>query len=154
MKLTEQRGAVAIDLDRRRLLFFSMASTWLVIERYGLDFAQTLYSVVRTGTQTELKLKDMDALCFMLWAGLQDELRGTGEDLSLETVAGCITPFNIRTIFNKVVVALTRTVSTPEQPGKVEAASSTAKPAAKKTAAKVSRLKVRSGLRQVRSAGR
>lgn len=153
MKLSAQRGAIAITLDRPRFIFFDLAATWLLVDHYGLNFASALYNLEKKGENTELKLRSKEALCFFLWAGLQTELQDSGETLTLDDVSKFITPWTIREIFNSLVLALTGAVSTPEAPalGKAGAVSPAVKRAAKKTTAKkVSTLKLRSGLRTVR----
>jgi hypothetical protein len=140
MQITAQRGAIAItlgDTPRRRTLFYSMGPTWLLVEKYGVGFLGELYTSEQVGGQSRLKLKSLDALRFFLWAGLQEEISGTGEELTEAEVGDFIRPWTMQNIFNAVVMAVTGAVSTPVLPGKAEAAEaktasqSAARPAAK-----------------------
>ena len=160
MKLTEQRGAIPITLDRPRVLFFGMNATFLLVNRYGQNFAAGLYEIETSADRSRmpLKLKSADALCFFLWAGLQEEL-ADGEELTLDEVKSFVRPWVIRELFKALVLALTGAMYVPAAPGKESAATPAAKPAARKTAAKKtpkakpvkrSTLKLRPGLRQAR----
>ena len=75
-EVTLERGAMPIVLDRPRLVFYDMRSTWLLVQKYG-DFKRALYTVRGTveNKNVELVLKDIEALQFFLWAGLQAECR-------------------------------------------------------------------------------
>ncbi|HZL20540.1 MAG TPA: hypothetical protein VFG23_22605 [Polyangia bacterium] len=125
MELTPQRGAIAIQLDRPRVLFFDMNATWLLIQKYGHSFIPELYTL--TGEITDdprsrsLQLKSMDALAYFLWAGLQADAKQHGEEFTLEQATEQLRPFTYTKIFNAVVVALVGGTLTPAAPGKTEA---------------------------------
>lgn len=124
------RGGVLIKLDRERVLFFSMQSTWQLVQRYGMHFITALYKASESEGGTAVELKDMDALLFFLWVGLQTEAEATGETLTLEQTAEFITPYTLPGVFNTVVTALMRDVSIAALPGKAEAATASPAPAA------------------------
>jgi hypothetical protein len=153
MELTAQRGAVAVPLDKPRILFFDMPATWLLIQRYGKHFVPALYKVTPQG---ELELQDIEALAYFLWAGLQAECKLTGDTFTLEQAADQIRPFSYVRIFNAVVVALVGGTSAP--PGKTAAAGAAAEPAANAPAdpgpTRVSTSSKRSGSPTASSAGR
>jgi hypothetical protein len=138
MELTPQRGAIAIDLDRPRILFFDMDATWLLIQKYGESFVPELYTL--SGgigdplAQRELKLKSPDALAYFLWAGLQADAKEHGEDLTLAEARAQLRPWTYTRIFQAVVLALVGGTSTPVPPGKPEAPAARPAAAAKKTA--------------------
>lgn len=129
MKIELQRGAMPIELDRPRTIFFDMAGTWLLVQRYDIDFMRELYLVERTdGKTSDLRLKSQDALGYFLWAGLQAELADTEETLTLEQAKALIRPWTLREIFEAMVKALTGATHTPALPGKEAAAGAAAKP--------------------------
>jgi hypothetical protein len=148
-----QRGAIPLTLDRPRILFFDMTGTWLLVQRYGVDFIRKLYTVTilptadKNNPAVDLALKDVDALAYFLWAGLQAELVDTGATLSQEEARTFIRPWTITPIFNAVVCAVTGATATPALPGKVDAAAAAAKPVAGRKAAapKVSTSRKRNG---------
>jgi hypothetical protein len=125
-----QRGAHPIMLDRRRILFFDLAATWLLVEKYGVSFNLALYTVDRSEGTTSLKLKSLTALQFFLWAGLQSDL-AEGEVLTLEQTAEFMRPWLLIEIFNRTVMALTGQMATPDLPPGKDAAGETPTPAAK-----------------------
>lgn len=166
MELSLQRGAVPVNLDRPRVLFFDHAATWLLIQRFGPNFLPELYTVDTTpGAAEPLKLKSMDALVFYLWAGLQREATTAGETLTLDEVGLFVTPFDYLKIFNSVVIALGGATRTPSQ-GKAEAPAGPAQASGTATAGdgsatqpqpgptRVTTSMKRSGSRTHRSAGR
>jgi hypothetical protein len=133
MQITAARGAIAITLDRPRVLFFPMEQTFELVRRYGVDFLSELYTVQGKGKDAKLALKSPDALRTFLWIGLQAELVGTGEALSEDEAGEFIHPWTIGTIFNALVLALTGAMSTPKPPdgpGKEGAPGELASPAA------------------------
>jgi hypothetical protein len=137
MHITASRGAIAItlgDVPRLRTLFFPKSATALLVEKYGVGFLGALYTVKRNpadAKQTKLELKSLDTLAYFLWAGLQEEISGTGEYLSENEADEFIRPWTLVNIFNATVMAITGAVSTPAQPGKAEAAEAkTASPSA------------------------
>jgi hypothetical protein len=134
MKITAARGAIAITLDRPRILFFGMSATWMLVEKYGVEFLTVLYTV--KGKEARLSLKSIEALQFFLWAGLQEEISDTDEQLSFEQVGDFLRPWTFTTIFNAVVMAVTGAVSTPAPPGKADAAGAMASPPASRAAAR------------------
>jgi len=121
MKISAARGAIAITLDRPRILFFDMAATWMLVQRYGAGFVRELYILEGMGLNRKVKLKHPDALRFFLWAGLQAEISDTGETLTEEDAAALIHPCTFEPIFNALVMAITGAISTPAPPGKLEA---------------------------------
>ena len=136
-KLTTQRGAIPVELDRPRILFFDMAATALLVERYGMHFAGELYTIRKVPTGAECRLKDVHALAFFLFAGLQAEARAIGQPLTLEQVQQHIHPWSVPQLFDLTLRGLTGQVATPVQPGKSVAAAKSPKRAAKKAPAKV-----------------
>jgi hypothetical protein len=127
-----QRGAHPITLDgRERILFFDLAATWLLVEKYGVHFNTALYGVERNEGTTSLKLKSLTALQFFLWAGLQSDLE-EGEVLTLEQAGDFMRPWLLIEIFNKTVLALTGQMVTPDlPPGKTDAAGERSTPIAR-----------------------
>lgn len=133
MKISAARGAIAITLDRPRILFFPMDATFVLVRKYGVDFLSELYTVDRREGGAKLTLKSPDALRFFLWQGLQAEISDTEEVLDEAEAGEFIMPWTIATIFNALVMALTGAMSTPpEAPGKKLAEGSPASPAAKR----------------------
>jgi len=128
MKIELQRGAMPIELDRPRIIFFDMAATWLLVQKYGMSFIRELYTVERKGKDANLILTSPDALAFFLWVGLQAELVDTDETLSLEQTTALIGPWNFGTIFRMLTYALSGATQTPAVPGKSPAAGAAAKP--------------------------
>lgn len=121
MKIEAQRGAVPITLGeppRRRTLFFGMAATWSLVERYGVGFLGELYTVKRNGKDASLALRSLDSLRFFLWAGLQEEISDTDEILTEAEVGEFLRPWTMVPIFNAVVMAVTGAASMPSPPGK------------------------------------
>jgi hypothetical protein len=122
MKILPQRGAIPITLGdpaRERILFFDMAATWILVEKYGVGFLAELYTVVPNPlnpVKAKLGLKSLDALKFFLWAGLQAEISLTEETLSLAEVEEFLRPWTFQPIFNAVVMAVTGAVATPALP--------------------------------------
>lgn len=133
MKIPVQRGAVPITLDRPRTLFFDMAATCLLAQKYGPAFIGELYVFEGKGS---FKLKSADAMAVFLWAGLQAELADTDEELTQEQAAAFIRPWTFNAIFNALVLAVIGATATPEVPGKAAgaAAGPAAVPAAKRRA--------------------
>ncbi len=158
MDLLGQRGAQPITLDgRRRVCLFDMAATWLLVQKYGLDFATHLYSIgSHDSAVANIELKSINALHFFLWAGLQADAREHKEVLELGDIEPFMRPWLLPQIFNAVFLALVGNTYVPEPKGKDEAASPAAQPAAPKVAGKkkVSTLTMRSGLLMHRSAGK
>ncbi len=154
--LTLQRGAIPVDLDRPRILFFDMAATWLLIQRYGPKFLLELY---RVKDDSVLELASMDALAYFLFAGLQADAEAHGETLSPKQAQDFLRPWNYRAIFESVVYAVVGATSTPAQPGKAPADGVAAGPAVAPAAApspgptKVSTAMKRSASRTRSSAG-
>jgi hypothetical protein len=140
LKITAARGAIAITLDRPRILFFDLAGTWLLVQRYGAGFVRELYSLEKSLAGRTVKLKSTDALRYFLWAGLQAEISDTGEVLTEEDAAEFIHPWTLENIFNALVMAITGAISTPAPPGKPEASAPPPSPPAtsKKTKASTS----------------
>jgi hypothetical protein len=118
MKIEPQRGAIPITLDRPRVLFFDMAATWLLAQRYGAGFVGALYTLERSGKEFSVKLKDPRALAYFLWAGLQAEISDTDELLTEQQAEAFIRPWTFQAIFNAVVLAITGGTATPVMPGK------------------------------------
>lgn len=119
------RGGTPVELDRTRILFFDLAATWLLIQRYGMTFATQLYRASGKGDAASLELVSIDALAFFLFVGLMAEARANGETLTEEFVQQHIVPFNVQTIFLQVAIALSRSNRVPAPPtpeGKAEAA--------------------------------
>jgi hypothetical protein len=135
MTIELQRGAMPIELDRPRIVFFDMAATWLLVQRYGIDFIRELYTIEGKGATAKLKPSSADAVTFFLWAGLQAELVDTGETLALEEVTKLIGPWNFARIFHVLTYALSGATRTPAMPGKDEAAGAAAKPGPRDLAA-------------------
>ena len=111
-----QRGAVAITLDRPRFIFFDMAATGLLIERFGMNIAAELYSVHKTPADLDIRLRSADNLAAFLHAGLQCEAAQRGETLSLEEAEDFIRPVTVRPIFAAVMQAFLVNTVTPELP--------------------------------------
>jgi hypothetical protein len=128
MTIELQRGAMPIELDRPRVIFFDMAATWLLVQQYGIDFHRELYTVEGKGKDAQLKLKTPEALAYFLWAGLQAELADTGDTLTLEQATALIGPWNFKAIFQLLTYALSGATKTPPVPGKEQAAGAAAKP--------------------------
>ena len=122
-----QRGAVPFDSSRK--LFFGMKAAWLIQQRYGPGWMQELYELGK-GADKSPQLKNPEALCFFLWAGLQQDAKERGDDITLEQVEAAITPFTLQPLFTRVSTALMLGVVTPVQLGKTEATGPAAKPAA------------------------
>jgi hypothetical protein len=118
-----QRGAIPVELDRPRILFFPLDATELLIQKYGVNFNSALYSADRAGDgKVTLQLKSLKVMAYFLWAGLQWEL-GDGEDLSLKQVEAEIPPYRVTKLFEALTMALTGAHATPSlPPGKVSAA--------------------------------
>ena len=159
MELTLQRGAIPVDLDIPRILIFDMKATWLLIQKYGSQFLPALY-VAKGGPdgKPSVELKDMEALQFFLWAGLQTDAAHQEQEFTLEMAADQLRPFTYTRIFRAVVLALMAGTTTPAQPGKTPATGAAAKPAAKAKPApgptRVSTSLKRSGSPTRSSAGR
>jgi hypothetical protein len=128
MTIELQRGAMPIELDRPRVIFFDMAATWLLVQKYGMSFIKALYTVDRKGKDAELILTGPEALAYFLWVGLQAELVGTGETLTLEQATALIGPWNFALVFHLLTYALSGATKTPAVPGKEAADGSAAKP--------------------------
>ena len=151
------RGGTPVQLDRQRILWFDMKATWLLVERFGINFVQALYAAERPEDPTapiDLQLKSMEALEAFLWIGLLADAAEHSEDLRIERVRDFITPFTLPSIFGAVVMALMRDIETPPMPGKAEAATASPAAAAKKRVVKASTSRKRSGSRSRSSAGR
>lgn len=123
------RGGVPVKLDRERIVFFNMEGTWLLVQKYGINFVTVLYDAKMVDGRAEVELKDMEALAFFLWVGLRADAADNGEDLTIERVREFITPYTLPALINAVVLALTRDLETPERPGKENATGGAAKPA-------------------------
>ncbi len=126
MDITPQRGAIAIDLDRTRLLFFDLSATWLLIQKYGHGFIAELSTLDK---DRNVELKSLDVLAYFLFAGLQAEAKQRGEDVTLEQAQEFLRPYTYLRVFRAVILALNGAASTPDQPGKLQAAEPAAKPA-------------------------
>ena len=125
-----QRGAIPVELDRPRVLFFPLDATDLLVQRYGVNFNTALYSVERVGdgakVVTNIQLKSLRVMAYFLWAGLQWQLAAE-EILTLEQVEAEMRPWRVRTLFEALTMALTGAHATPElPPGKVPAAAEAA----------------------------
>lgn len=160
MELTLQRGAIPVDLDRRRILFFDHAATWILVQKYGPRFLPELYRVKDPKT-FEFELVSMDALAFFLYAGLQADAKRNGEELTLEQAAEFLRPWNFSQVFNRVVLAVVGATATPAMQGKETADGGAAQPAAEAKAAppnpgptRVTTSMKRSGSHSTSSAGR
>ncbi len=158
MDLSLQRGAIPVDLDRTRILFYDHAATWALIQKYGQRFILSLYDTKEEDGRTELVLQSMDVLAFFLFAGLQADAKRNGETLTEEQAAAFLHSWNFAGIFRSVVWAVIGNTATPEMVGKAQATGPAAKPAARKTPpnlgpAKVTTSSKRSGSRSRFSAG-
>ena len=143
MHIAPQRGAVPITLDRERVLFFDMAATWLLAQRFGFRFIRALYTVEGEGKDAKVELTNPDALAFFLWVGLRADL-ADDEVLTREDVEAFIRPWNFEPIFNAIVLAITGATATPplkDEPGKDAGAapSPAAAPAASRRASTTTR---------------
>jgi hypothetical protein len=132
MKITAARGAIAITLDRPRILFFDTAATWLLAQKYGASFVRSLYTIQGTGDARRVALTSPDALRYFLWAGLQAEISDTDEVLTEEEVGELIKPWTFEPIFNATVMAITGGLSTPVLPGKSPATAASPRVASRK----------------------
>lgn len=130
MELTQQRGAFPIVLDRPRILFFDMAATGRLIQKYGQRFLAELYTM----KDGDVVLKDITALAFFLYAGLQRDAERQDAPFTLEDAEAALQPFTYSRIFNTVILALTGATATPIQKGKAEAPSQPASSSARATA--------------------
>lgn len=153
--MTPERGAIAITLDRPRVLFFDSAATFRLVSKYGPRFAGALYELVGQ----ELQMKNEEALIDFLYIGLQADAKLSGADFTLEMAKGAIRPWTVMKIFNATVLALTGAISTPGvELGKASARVAAAKPSAETPAAqkpqKVSTTSKRNGSRSRSSGGR
>lgn len=146
------RGGVPLKLDRERVVFYTNQSTWLLVKKYGMRFISALYKTVpqsdedvAAGVPPEVEIKDMAVLEHFLHIGLLADAEEQGESLSLQRVQDFITPYTMPRIFNAVIEALGRDVTSAELPGKAEAAQSSPDRAATEMgAAKSSTLTTRS----------
>ena len=121
-----QRGAIPVDLDRPRVLFFALDATELLIQRYGVDFNAALYSAKRVDGVVNLELKSLKAMAYFIWAGCQWQL-AEGETFTLAQVEEQMVPFKVKDLFGRLTMALTGAHATPEiPPGKGPAAAEAA----------------------------
>lgn len=135
MELTLQRGAIPVDLDRRRVLFFDHAGTWLLLQKYGPRFLPALYRI-KDPKSFEFELVSMDALAFFLYVGLQADAKAHGEEVTLEQAQGFLHPWSYAGIFRRIVLAVVGATATPDMSlGKSEADGGAAQPAAEVKAA-------------------
>ncbi|HSU19907.1 MAG TPA: hypothetical protein VLI45_09220 [Acidobacteriaceae bacterium] len=132
MELSLQRGAIPVELDRTRILFFDHAATWLLVQKFGPAFLTKLY---RVKDKNVFELVDMDALAFFLFAGLQRDAKQHGEDLTLEQAQEFLRPWTYTLIFHAVIFAAVGATASPALPGKAAADASAAEPPAPKQAA-------------------
>jgi hypothetical protein len=58
--ITAQRGAIRIELDRPRVIFYDLTATFALIQKYGIGFVSVLYSIDKK--TFGLELKDIEAL--------------------------------------------------------------------------------------------
>ena len=150
------RGGTPIQLDKPRLLFFDMAATWLLYQRYKNGYLSALYSVPKMGRGQEtvgLVLESAEALAFFLWAGLQADASLKQETLTLEQATDFITPITLPRIFELVIRAVVLGIQTPELPGDREGKEEAAAARPADAAAKVPARKTASTSRK-RSASR
>ena len=154
--MTPERGAIPVDLDKPRIIFFDHVATAELIRQYGPTFVAALYELAGEGTGRYVRLKDADALAFFLWAGVQRDARAASEEYTLDQAKEQIRPWTIVRIFNAVVMAITGATYTPPLPGKTPAAAKPATPAAMKGPGptKVTTSLKRSGSPSASSAGR
>src|SRR6185437_15472565 len=134
MELTLQRGAIPVDVDRQRILFFDHNATWLLLQKYGPRFIIELYRVPDPKVP-RFELVSMDALAFFLFAGLQADAKRRGEELTLEQAQAFLTPWTYEKIFERVVYAVVGATATPAMLGKAAADDAAAKPSAEPKAA-------------------
>ncbi len=128
------RGGVPVELDRTRILFFDKTAAFNLIDKYGEAYLSALYGPGTTANgRPTVKLKNIDALEYFLWAGLQYEAHQKGEQLALETVGGWVMPSTTIRIFDRVLLAITRDIHTPPLLGKDQAATASPAAAAKKS---------------------
>ena len=129
------RGAFPVTLDRERVILFDMAATWILQQKYGPRFLPALFTPAPNGQ--DLQLKDMDAMAFFLYVGLQADAKAHGETVSLEQVQGWIYAWNADEVFKRVCFAVVGNIATPALLGEMRAVSSTGKlPAVKSPAPK------------------
>ena len=130
MELLRQRGAHPVELDgRTRIVFFDLAATWLLVEKFGPQFPRELYTINADG---QPELRSLKALAFFLFVGLQAGL--DGEELTLAEAESFIRPWTLQPISNAVLRALTGATHTPADPEAEKKSSSAEKhPAAGST---------------------
>ena len=109
-----QRGAQPIDLDKPRVLFFDLAATFTLVQKYGLNYLRAIYRLEGTA----LVLADPDALVDVIHLGVQAECRQRGEEMTLDEVRAAIGPWNIREIAGALVKSLMGAAAMPQRPGK------------------------------------
>lgn len=105
------RAHVPVQLDRQRVLCFDHKATFHLMKRYGLRPAAALYERIpldKDPKKFRLEIRDIEALQYFLWAGLQRDAEDAGETLTLERAAEFITPLTIEPIFTALLPALSR----------------------------------------------
>ena len=152
MEITAQRGAVSVVIEgEERKLWFDMAATWLLIQKYGPKFFKELYRVVGDG---EFELVSMDALGYFLYVGLQEDAKRKHRTITLQEAQDFLRPWTYAEIFQAVLYAVVGATVTP---GKAPATDPAAKPVADAPAdpgpTKVSTSKKRSASRSRSSVG-
>ena len=115
-----QRGFVPIELDRPRLLRFTLKETWLLIRKYGDGFLMQLYEK-DPDVALGIRLKDPDVMAGFLLIGLSADAEAHGEQLTLEQVEAMVTPVRFLQTFTALVMALTGTHAVPSAEGNGEA---------------------------------
>jgi len=151
MDISLQRGAVPLTLDRTYMLFFEMRATGLLYAKYGPTFLAELYEPNGSGG---IKLKSVEALSVFLWAGLQADARARGKDFTLEHAEALISPFALQRIFDAVLTALGRSMTTPLPKAGAPGVSGAPGAAADPGPTRVSTSSKRSASRTASSAGR
>jgi hypothetical protein len=126
-ELTPQRGAIPVDLDRPRVLFFDHNATWLLIQKYGERFVPELY---RVNEKRELVLHSMDALAYFLWAGVQRDALEQGAPFTLTDAQDALRPYTYTRIFKAVLLAVVGGTAAPAPPGKPQAPGAEPEPSA------------------------
>jgi len=127
--------AVPVSLDRERILIFDHKATFLLMQRYGLRPYVALYETVPVPGQPKqhtVRIRDIDALAYFLWVGLQRDAQDAGETLTLEQAQAFISPMTLEAIFNAMLPA----ISSPFQRKNGEPASAAGAPAGEDEPAK------------------
>ena len=97
-----QRGFYPIDLDRPRLLRFTLKETWLLVQKYGDGFLAELYEQA-PGTMFGVRLKDPEVMKSFLLVGLSADAEAHGEVLTPEKIDDLITPVRFLRAFSSLI---------------------------------------------------